>query len=154
MDARQYILKELETLITQFPNIRVRYEYDKYAVVHFVEVVPNEVYHLDDNYIAWENEMTDKFIELFPVENICFISDDALVGIENAEITLCGLGYMPFSTKQEVMIFEQNEIFIQQNIIPVLDKITSSDVLNHQANERFAVTENYSTICQTYSLAA
>jgi hypothetical protein len=34
--------------------------------------------------------MFDKFIVLYPTENICFISDDALVGIEHAEYTLYG----------------------------------------------------------------
>ena len=93
MDSKTYILKELETLITKFPDIRVRYEYDSNALVHFVEIVPNEVYHLDNEYIIWENNMDDRFIELFPTENICFISDDALVGIEKAEYTLYGSKY-------------------------------------------------------------
>ena len=99
MDSKTYILKELETLIIKFPNIRIRYEYDSSALVHFIEVVPNEIYHLNNEYIAWENNMDDRFIALFPTENICFISDDALVGIENVEYTLYGLEYALFLPK-------------------------------------------------------
>jgi hypothetical protein len=115
MTSKEFVLKELEILTSRIPNIRVRYEYDKNAIVHIIEVVPNEIYHLDNDYIAWESDMDYRFIELYPTENICFISDDALVGIENAEYVLCGLNYAPFSTKKEAMILNQSAIVIQQN---------------------------------------
>jgi hypothetical protein len=101
MDAKQYILEELKALVVKFPNVRVRYEYDSNAIVHCVEVVPKEVYHSNENYISWENDVTDRFIEHFPAENIGFISDDALVGIENSEFTLCGESYTQASRGRE-----------------------------------------------------
>ena len=115
MESKKYILNSLETLIAKFPNVRVRYEYDKYALIHFVEVVPNNVYHLNDDYIAWENEMAGKFIEIFPTENICFISDDALVGIENEEFILYGANYTPISTYGE----EQIMITMDKNFVSI-----------------------------------
>jgi len=115
MESKKYILNGLEILIAKFPNVRVRYEYDKYALIHFVEVVPNNVYHLSNDYIAWENDMTGKFIEIFPTENICFISDDALVCIENEEFILYGADYAPVSTygkEQEMITVDKNFISI------------------------------------------
>jgi hypothetical protein len=38
--------------------------------------------------------MFDRFTDIY-MENIGFISDDAFVGIENAEFTLCGESYAP-----------------------------------------------------------
>lgn len=97
MTAKEYVRKSLEILIGKFPHVRVRYEHDRMAEVHVIEVVPNEVYRLDDAYIQWEEKTTDEFIDLFPTQNICFISDDALVGIRNAEYVLEGLTYAPLS---------------------------------------------------------
>jgi hypothetical protein len=60
-------------------------------LVHVIEVLPNEVYHLDNDYICWENDLFNRFTTQFPTENICFISDDALVGIEKPELVIEGL---------------------------------------------------------------
>ena len=57
--------------------------------------------------------MTDRFIEFFPTQNICFISDDALVGIENAELTLYGEQYTQISTEKESVTFDR-EIIVQE----------------------------------------
>jgi hypothetical protein len=42
--------------------------------------------------------MWDEFVAQYPEEGICFISDDALVGIKNAELTLYGESYAPAAT--------------------------------------------------------
>lgn len=88
-----FIIEALKQFILSFPQTRVRYEYDIESNVHSVEVVPNEIYHLNEEYIAWENKFVDAFIERFPTQNICFISDDALVGIENVNFELVGQRY-------------------------------------------------------------
>jgi hypothetical protein len=93
MDAKQYILGELNSLVTKFPSVRVRYGYDSNARVHCVEVVPKEVYYSNDEYISWENNVTSRFIEHFPAENIGFISDDDLMGIENEMYVSEGKNY-------------------------------------------------------------
>lgn len=100
MKATEFILSNLEKFVMDFPKTRVRYEYDILAKIHFVEVVPNEVYHLDDNYIRWESNLFDEFIDLFPEENICFISDDSTVGIELANSVFYGKEYTSISTKR------------------------------------------------------
>jgi hypothetical protein len=102
MDAKQYILEELNSLVTKFPSVRVRYGYDSNARVHCVEVVPKEVYYSNDEYISWENDVTSRFIEHFPAENIGFISDDAVVGIEHAEYALRGKDYASAEGKAKI----------------------------------------------------
>jgi hypothetical protein len=88
MTAKEYIKNELENFIKEFPKVRVRYEYRDRAEAHFIEVIPNEIYHLDEKYILWESEMYDKFTNNFPIQGICFVSDDAFVGIDHAEYVL------------------------------------------------------------------
>lgn len=117
MNASEYIISELEIFIKKFSKVRIRYEYDKMSCSHFVEVVPNEIYHLDENYIKWESEMFDKFIEHYPYENICFISDDDLVGIGNTEWTICGKNYIQISTIKENITFDTISVLIQQTTV-------------------------------------
>jgi hypothetical protein len=102
MTPKEFILKELKLFIEQFPQVRARYEFREFSGVHFVEIVPCEVYSFNEEYISWEVEMLDKFVELYPEEGICFISDDAVVCIENAEYALRGKDYASAESKAKI----------------------------------------------------
>jgi len=116
MTAKEFIIKELEDFIKRFPQVRVRYEYRTISNAHFIEIIPNETYRLDKDYISWEFDVDDRFSELFPIEGICFISDDALVGIENAIYIKEGLNYAPISTIQKNVAFDAHPT-IRENAI-------------------------------------
>lgn len=94
MLAFEYIKSELKIFINEFPKTRVRYENDINSNTHSIEVVPNEIYHLDKDYINWESTFFDKFINDFPDQNICFISDDAIVGLYKIDFVLFGKEYV------------------------------------------------------------
>ena len=55
-----YIKSELKNFIIEFPKTRVRYENDNNSNTHSIEVVPNEIYRLDKDYITWEESFFDK----------------------------------------------------------------------------------------------
>ena len=99
MNSQSFIVKELDLFLEMFPQAKVRYEYDKDAVVHVVEVVPIELYHFDNEYIAWENDVFERFITAFPLENLCFVSEDSLVGIRNPIFTRKGKDFEIESSK-------------------------------------------------------
>jgi|BioPla2DNA2_1021312.scaffolds.fasta_scaffold33146_3 GTP:adenosylcobinamide-phosphate guanylyltransferase len=101
MEAKNYIHDALNAFIKRFSKTRIRYEYDTNALVHIVEVLPNDIYHLDTDYIQWEDDFYKRFVTLFPSENICFISDDALVEISTPELVLEGLEYAPITSSKE-----------------------------------------------------
>lgn len=88
MTSKEYILSKLKSFIKDFSHARVRYEFDADIESHFIEIMPNELYHLDVDYMDWEEELFHKFIEMFPGESICFLSDDALVGLESVDVGL------------------------------------------------------------------
>ena len=89
-----YIKSELKYFIVEFPKTRVRYENDINSNTHSIEIVPNEIYCLDKNYIDWENNLFNEFINQFPDQNICFISDDAIVGLDKIDFELSGNEYV------------------------------------------------------------
>ena len=81
MEPEKFIIKELEKLTAAHPTITVRYGYDKQISVHFVEVMPESYFRENKEYVAWEGAMFDKFVALFPSENICFVSAGDLVKV-------------------------------------------------------------------------
>lgn len=89
-EIKEFIINELDELASSFPCARFRYEYDELADVHVVEASPNELYHNNNKYIAREKDLTDRFIELFPDQNICFIPDDDIVGISRVDYEISG----------------------------------------------------------------
>ena len=53
MSAKEFIINELTLFIKAFSKTRVRYEFDESALVHVIEILPNSVYYLDNDYINW-----------------------------------------------------------------------------------------------------
>ena len=88
MKSNEYIISELEKIIIKFPNIRIRYEnYD--SNTHFLEITPNLIIS-DKDYINCENEFFNNFISKFPNQNICFLSDDSIVGLFKIDYEIKG----------------------------------------------------------------
>lgn len=96
MTPKEFIISKLKAFILAFPNAKVRYEADYRIDTHFVEVLPNSLYNLDKRYIEWESGMFENFIELYPAESISFITDDALVKLDNVCFEICGSEYEQF----------------------------------------------------------
>lgn len=141
MKSTQYILAELNSFVTHFTKTRVRYEHDSLAKVHVIEVVPNHVYHLDQEYIQWESNFFNRFILEFPHENICFISDDAIVGIQVQNTVLYGNEFTPVTTNKEA-------------IEVINKKITNKHYPSAHLNQKFTSTEMVSSTDTLSILAA
>jgi hypothetical protein len=95
----KYVQQMLKELVKKFPQARARHEFRECANAHFIEILPYELYSASEEYISWELAMWDKFTALYPWEGICFISSDALVGVENAELVLYGAACRPAAGK-------------------------------------------------------
>lgn len=93
-EAVTFLKIELEMFIKAFPDTKVRYEYDIDAKVHTVEVLPQKIYNSNEEYIQWENDLTSRFINQFPYQNIGFISEDSLLGITDPIFARTGSDYL------------------------------------------------------------
>ncbi|MEI6816027.1 MAG: hypothetical protein WCL14_05410 [Bacteroidota bacterium] len=113
MEAREYIIKKIDELVFKFPTIRCRYEYDRISKTNTIEIVPNCVYDNDRRYHQFEREMMMEFIKIFPSQNICFINEDNLFGIEVVEYETHGILY----NKIEQMTVNVQQ-FLLDNIQP------------------------------------
>lgn len=119
MTSKEYIISRLKSFIRDFPQARIRYEHDADIDTHFVEVLPNEFYHLNEGYIDWEGEMFDDFVEMFPGESIGFITDDALVGLENITYELRGTLFDKiYTTSRGVVTVCEDMVTVKRSVIP------------------------------------
>ena len=136
MLPKYYIISELKSFINDFPKTRVRYEHDNSSETHFIEIVPNEIYHLDTQYMQWESEMFDRFVSVYPEENICFISDDALVGLDRIDFELKGHEFISlYSTCNKEQIIENTVIKTKIVITAALASMfTTKTNVNHASN--------------------
>jgi hypothetical protein len=121
-----FIKKSLTDLIELFPEIRVRYEYDSSADVHCIEVIPKQTYYLNENFIDLENNLTDRFIELFPDQNIYFFTDDSIIGINNVDFELVGSKFNNFISIADYDLVIQAEPTFDSKELNIENSISSS----------------------------
>lgn len=90
MIAKDWIEVEIKEVVIQMPHLRIRYENHILSNTHFIEIVPNSIFYLNEPYMAWEEDITIRFIKKFSGQSICFVSDDAIVGIEKVDFEIKG----------------------------------------------------------------
>lgn len=102
MTSNEYIINELNLLLEKIQNIRVRYEFDQMSSMHIIEIVPDDVYRNDALYLEWEDDLFSRFIEKFPTENICFISDKSYIEVKIQSLLKKGLVLHPSRAKMRI----------------------------------------------------
>lgn len=78
-----YIIATLKRWERKFPNIIVRYAYEKDTAFHIITVGPNELYYKNPEYINEENQLWDSFDERYPNEKILICEPKHSLNIEN-----------------------------------------------------------------------
>jgi len=82
MSSIDFVKNIINDLVSSFPTIQCTYQYDISSNTHFIEVLPSSVYNLEKEYAIAETKATIAFIDKFPHEGICFITDDSIVKLE------------------------------------------------------------------------
>ena len=150
MSASDYIKLEIKSFIQNFPKTRVRYEHHKPSNAHFIEIVPNEIYHLDNSYIQWESDFFDRFISEYPCEGICFISDDAVVGLENIDFEIAGSNFATSVADYSVNNNEEN-FFSEIKILLIGQKTERKDVVFSSNTKSKNCEDALSSLSHNYS---
>lgn len=82
MTSKDFIIRSINEIVSSFPYLNLRYEFDSFSKSHFIEVRPSSSYKNDYSYIQVEREITLRFFDLFPYESLTFISDESYFKIE------------------------------------------------------------------------
>ncbi len=105
MKALDFIKVELQKFILNFPKTKVKVEVDEDLNSYYLEIIPNDTYHFDENYIAWENSFLNKFVVMFPQENLFFISDDSILKLDDVCFEISGTAFEPIPTINSEFMF-------------------------------------------------
>lgn len=140
----------MEKFVSVFKNARVRYEYDELSNVHTLEFTPKSVYE-SEKFVNWEADTFDEFVNKYPCENICFISEDDLVGIENETYSRCGVDYY---TSEEISVSDIGKTTIK-TILCDVPKIDTINTISENENQ-VVIFEGYIDIegMNNYKFAA
>jgi hypothetical protein len=150
MTPKEFIISKIGELVNQFPNTRCRYENHFISNSHIIEVVPNEIYRLDGAFQVWEEETVFEFMANFPNQTLSFISDDAIVGIDNIDFEAKGILFdllysINTENYQTVKVTNIHSI----NSSPLITQINvgnSSFVISDKFKSSFTTTKRYNSI--------
>ena len=92
MNPKEYIITKIDQLVKLFPQTRVRYECDDFSGTHTVEITPQSEYN-KEAMMKWQSEVFEDFFDLYPAEAVCFVSEDALVSVKEADVVKTGALY-------------------------------------------------------------
>lgn len=88
MNSQDLIIKELNDFSLNIEGIEIRYEFDRVNLIHLIEVKPLDLYENNLSYQEREIKLEEKFYNLYPYEEIVFISEDSLSKIINPDLVL------------------------------------------------------------------
>jgi hypothetical protein len=91
MNAKDYIREELTRIWNCFPEIQFRYEFKTSTRTHVVEVNPLSYFKENRDYLRMESDFESDFEQIYPEEEILFISEGSLTEIRNAEFQIGGI---------------------------------------------------------------
>ncbi len=121
MKSKEFLIKKLKELASKFEDIKIRYEYHQSTYSHLIEVIPLSIFENDKAYMLAEEKLENDFENLFPDEDIVFISEDSLTEIKNPELLL---GY-------EEVIFNNTVTVPEFMVEGFTEEIDFSDFTNY-----------------------
>jgi len=125
MKAQDFLIEKLRELSSKYEEVKIRYEYRANTQSHIIEIIPLSFFDKNAEYLLDEANIERQFEELYPFDNIVFISEGSLIEIRKADLEL---GY-------NKLVFDYNKV------IPVFEVLEYTDMLE-------------STGCYNYALAA
>ena len=81
LTSKQFIDKKIEYLKSKFKDIIIKYQYKDNSETHIIHILPLSLYEKNIEYIMEEEEIENEFFNLYPNEEILFISEDSLTKI-------------------------------------------------------------------------
>ncbi|QEE49595.1 hypothetical protein FUA48_08375 [Flavobacterium alkalisoli] len=88
MESIEFLKKQLNNIYESLPYLEIKYEYKLKINTHIIEVKPIHCYEKDSQYIRQQIVLEELFENMFPDEEILFMSENILIGIDNPILEL------------------------------------------------------------------
>jgi len=122
MKTRNFIIKELNKIASQFPEISIRYEILQQFNTHLIEIKPLHIFEQDDYYLEIETDIESRFEKLFPDSEIVFISEESLNQISCVDYQIQGYDIVLQNIISSMINSEIDIPFNNAEQIKILDK--------------------------------
>lgn len=116
MESIKYLIEKLKILHDKCENLNIRYEYKSLLNTHVIDVRPKDVFENEEFYAHLQLSLEDEFENLYPLEEILFISNESLMSIDKAIF--------------EIKSVEVQEINVQDFTVLEVNKIHFEDFIN------------------------
>lgn len=103
MKAIEYLEIKLQELFLKFEEIQIRYEFRENTQSHLVEIIPSSLFEKNETYLEEEAKIEDEFEDLYPTENIVFITKGSLTEIKKVDLTF---GYDKITFDNDYLPYE------------------------------------------------
>jgi len=103
MKSIEYLEIKLQELFLKFEEIQIRYEFRETTQSHLVEIIPSSLYAKNEAYLEEEAKIEDEFEDLYPNENIVFITEGSLTEIKKEDLSF---GY-------DIITFNNNNLLYE-----------------------------------------
>lgn len=106
INSKEFIVKQLDNMVSLFPFLKVKYEFEPIGMCHYIKVLPATDYHNNQEYIKFEMSLEDNFCSFYEEEDVCFLTEGSLFEITNPTYEKVGICYGETAVSQEPLIFE------------------------------------------------
>ena len=93
MTASKFLKQKIDFLLKSIPSLKCEYDFKDLSNIHFIKVVPQVIYDTNELYFEIENQIYSEFVENYPDQGLSFISEDAIVVLDNPKYTKIGISY-------------------------------------------------------------
>jgi len=92
-NSKDFLINRINHLIELFPEIQINYEFDEFDDSHFIQILPNEFYQMNNRFIKEEINIIKEFTDKYPFELVTFFSDNSLIKLDEPTYTRKGFLY-------------------------------------------------------------
>jgi len=130
MNSKDFIISQLEILSQQIVCLQIRYEFVEIDKSHYIEVLPLSYYTNNENYVSFEQNLFQSFLQQYPSESLTFLSEGSLYEIENPIYSKNLETFL--LPENELEKLEQESVFASLNIMIELEKIRKQKKLTYK----------------------
>lgn len=119
MTSQQFIKGQIDSMVSKFPFIKCRYQFDELEDTHYVEVIPKGYTEKANSITELQNEIILNFIDKFPDQLLAFFSDGGLIELDEIHYEKAGLCYQKgiapgvIISNSEVELTEMEETVVE-----------------------------------------
>jgi len=118
MKAQDFLKDKLKSIAQKYEDIKIRCEFRLNTNTYLIKIIPTGLFETNEEYIQDEINLEIEFEELFPQDEILFITEGSLNEIRTVDFEF---GYHSFTIEENRMEEESFEIETSEEINNIIE---------------------------------